>query len=139
MTKPRFWDEQLFHFISYHSLYWIFYFSAFRGQLYGWYEIDINQTTSTFNSMKISIFFIAILHVLSLRFSIFVYLFKCILTLCIFSVCYTYVLAWRIWRCFFFLRFRCADGYMGQRCEFKDLDGSYLRKYAPFDVLSNGW
>lgn len=23
---------------------------------------------------------------------------------------------------------RCADGYMGQRCEFKDLDGSYLRK-----------
>ncbi|KAG8191883.1 hypothetical protein JTE90_019818 [Oedothorax gibbosus] len=32
----------------------------------------------------------------------------------------------------------CADGYMGQRCEFKDLDGSYLRKYAPFDVLSNG-
>ncbi|GFQ92671.1 hypothetical protein TNCT_191212, partial [Trichonephila clavata] len=21
----------------------------------------------------------------------------------------------------------CADGYMGQRCEFKDLDGSYLR------------
>lgn len=21
---------------------------------------------------------------------------------------------------------RCADGYMGQRCEFKDLDGSYL-------------
>jgi hypothetical protein len=24
--------------------------------------------------------------------------------------------------------FRCADGYMGQRCEFKDLDGTYLRK-----------
>lgn len=24
---------------------------------------------------------------------------------------------------------RCADGFMGQRCEFKDLDGSYLRKY----------
>ena len=24
---------------------------------------------------------------------------------------------------------RCADGYMGQRCEFKDLDGSYLRNY----------
>lgn len=23
---------------------------------------------------------------------------------------------------------RCAEGYMGQRCEFKDLDGSYLRK-----------
>lgn len=23
---------------------------------------------------------------------------------------------------------RCSDGYMGQRCEFKDLDGSYLRK-----------
>ena len=22
----------------------------------------------------------------------------------------------------------CADGFMGQRCEFKDLDGSYLRK-----------
>lgn len=29
----------------------------------------------------------------------------------------------------FFELFRCADGYMGQRCEFKDLDGSYLRKY----------
>lgn len=28
----------------------------------------------------------------------------------------------------FFLFHRCADGYMGQRCEFKDLDGSYLRK-----------
>jgi hypothetical protein len=25
--------------------------------------------------------------------------------------------------------YRCADGYMGQRCEFKDLDGSYLREY----------
>ena len=23
----------------------------------------------------------------------------------------------------------CADGYMGQRCEFKDLDGTYLREY----------
>lgn len=23
----------------------------------------------------------------------------------------------------------CADGYMGQRCEFKDLEGSYLRKF----------
>lgn len=23
---------------------------------------------------------------------------------------------------------RCAEGFMGQRCEFKDLDGSYLRK-----------
>lgn len=23
----------------------------------------------------------------------------------------------------------CADGYMGQRCEFKDLDGTYIRKY----------
>jgi len=23
---------------------------------------------------------------------------------------------------------RCANGYIGQRCEFKDLDGSYLRK-----------
>ena len=23
----------------------------------------------------------------------------------------------------------CADGYMGQRCEFKDLEGSYLRKH----------
>ena len=22
----------------------------------------------------------------------------------------------------------CADGYMGQRCEFKDLDGTYLRE-----------
>ncbi len=22
----------------------------------------------------------------------------------------------------------CADGFMGQRCEFKDLDGSYLRE-----------
>ena len=25
---------------------------------------------------------------------------------------------------------RCADGFMGQRCEFKDLDGTYLCKYA---------
>lgn len=24
---------------------------------------------------------------------------------------------------------RCVDGYMGQRCEFKDLEGSYLREY----------
>jgi len=23
---------------------------------------------------------------------------------------------------------RCANGFIGQRCEFKDLDGSYLRK-----------
>lgn len=23
---------------------------------------------------------------------------------------------------------RCAEGYMGPRCEYKDLDGSYLRK-----------
>lgn len=24
--------------------------------------------------------------------------------------------------------YRCAEGYMGPRCEYKDLDGSYLRK-----------
>ncbi len=24
----------------------------------------------------------------------------------------------------------CADGFMGQRCEFKDLEGSYLREYG---------
>jgi len=30
---------------------------------------------------------------------------------------------------------RCADGYMGQRCEFKDLDGSYLRKYFKNSIL----
>lgn len=29
---------------------------------------------------------------------------------------------------YFSLSNRCAEGYMGQRCEFKDLDGSYLRK-----------
>lgn len=27
-----------------------------------------------------------------------------------------------------YLLHRCADGYMGPRCEYKDLDGSYLRK-----------
>lgn len=27
-----------------------------------------------------------------------------------------------------FLPFRCADGYMGPRCEYKNLDGTYLRK-----------
>lgn len=26
--------------------------------------------------------------------------------------------------------FRCADGFMGQRCEFQDLDQSYLRKFC---------
>lgn len=30
---------------------------------------------------------------------------------------------------FFSLPSRCTDGYMGSRCEYKDLDGSYLRKY----------
>lgn len=30
--------------------------------------------------------------------------------------------------------YRCADGYMGQRCEFKDLDGSYLREYIFFII-----
>ena len=29
---------------------------------------------------------------------------------------------------------RCADGFMGQRCEFKDLDGTYLCKYATLKV-----
>ena len=28
----------------------------------------------------------------------------------------------------YYFYLRCADGFMGQRCEFKDLDGSYLRK-----------
>lgn len=28
-----------------------------------------------------------------------------------------------------FIAFRCTDGYMGSRCEYKDLDGSYLRKF----------
>ena len=28
----------------------------------------------------------------------------------------------------FFLFTRCTEGYMGQRCEYKDLEGSYLRK-----------
>lgn len=31
--------------------------------------------------------------------------------------------------------YRCADGYMGQRCEFKDLDGSYLREYIFYYYL----
>ena len=26
------------------------------------------------------------------------------------------------------LSYRCTEGFMGQRCEYKDLDGSYLRK-----------
>lgn len=25
---------------------------------------------------------------------------------------------------------RCPDGFVGPRCEFKDLDGTYLRKYS---------
>ena len=29
---------------------------------------------------------------------------------------------------------RCADGFMGQRCEFKDLDGTYLCKYPTLKV-----
>lgn len=42
------------------------------------------------------------------------------------------------WKCWFhklnstfclFFSFRCTDGYMGSRCEYKDLDGSYLREY----------
>ena len=33
---------------------------------------------------------------------------------------------------FLILISRCADGFMGQRCEFKDLDGTYLRKYVIF-------
>jgi hypothetical protein len=30
---------------------------------------------------------------------------------------------------YIFLFYRCAEGFIGQRCEFKDLDGSYMRKY----------
>ena len=29
----------------------------------------------------------------------------------------------------FIYYFRCANGYMGPRCEYKDLDGSYLREF----------
>lgn len=31
----------------------------------------------------------------------------------------------------------CADGYMGPRCEYKDLDGSYIRKYFFFFFISS--
>lgn len=38
--------------------------------------------------------------------------------------------------------YRCANGYIGQRCEFKDLDGSYLRKYynsfSSYSILEEG-
>ena len=33
------------------------------------------------------------------------------------------------------LSLRCAPGYMGQRCEFKDLDGSYLGKDIQFTYV----
>lgn len=36
-----------------------------------------------------------------------------------------------------FLVYRCAEGYMGPRCEYKDLDGSYLRKLHPIIRLSH--
>ena len=31
--------------------------------------------------------------------------------------------------------FRCSDGFMGQRCEFKDLDGTYVCKFCPLIPL----
>lgn len=43
------------------------------------------------------------------------------------------MLIMRILLCWLLIRrwldFRCPNGYIGQRCEFKDLDGSYLREY----------
>lgn len=34
------------------------------------------------------------------------------------------------------MNFRCAEGYVGPRCEYKDLDGSYLRTYfVIFNIL----
>lgn len=35
--------------------------------------------------------------------------------------------------------FRCAEGYVGERCEYKDLDGSYLRKYLKITLLSTNF
>lgn len=34
---------------------------------------------------------------------------------------------------------RCADGYMGPRCEYKDLDGSYIRKYSQKTIYIKLW
>ena len=34
---------------------------------------------------------------------------------------------------------RCADGFMGQRCEFKDLDGTYLCKYPQTSLLVSSY